>query len=352
MKTGALQSTSDSAPANKQQKEAIHPRPVSPRLIQSVSLSDGAVIPRKAACACGGGCPRCSAGNGLLDKRISEPGGVYEQEADRVANQVMRAAATSPGRAAPVGDASARSSPAGRSGDAELGSGGQPLSDGQRAMFESRLGADLSQVRIHTGSQATDLSRSLDAEAFTWGRHIVVGVDSLPQETVAANELLAHELTHVVQQGAVPTSEISPLSSMGHAGLSRASQPMIMRRLLRNAPVNFFCGADDASLRSPPTGTFHLNTGEKSVTVTVDLHWDRPSCGQGGSVFVELIRQRSGFWSVIGNHSEGDKTFPVGPSTSDTWSGVDDDSDYFLQIRSSNTNPNCCLTGTIRVDTP
>jgi hypothetical protein len=80
-------------------------------------------------------------------------------------------------------------------------SGGQPLSESVRKFFEPRFGYDFSQIRVHTNAQATELSRSLNARAFTAGRNVVFGSGQLVPETIQGRRLLAHELTHVIQQG-------------------------------------------------------------------------------------------------------------------------------------------------------
>ncbi|MHC5058424.1 MAG: eCIS core domain-containing protein [Planctomycetota bacterium] len=86
-----------------------------------------------------------------------------------------------------------------------LKGGGQPLPESTRSYFESRFGSDFSQVRVHTGSQAAETAKSINAKAFTTGRNIIFGAGQYRQGTLTGNRLLAHELTHVVQQSD-PTS--------------------------------------------------------------------------------------------------------------------------------------------------
>lgn len=77
---------------------------------------------------------------------------------------------------------------------------GQPLAEPTRKDMEARLGADFSQVRLHTDSAARQSADELGARAYTSGHHIVVGADGIDQHT------LAHELTHVVQQRSGPVA--------------------------------------------------------------------------------------------------------------------------------------------------
>ena len=75
---------------------------------------------------------------------------------------------------------------------------GVPLADDQRSKFEQFFGKDLSAVRVHADSDASELSGSLGAEAFTVGNDVYFG--SGRYQSGASDKLLAHELTHVVQQ--------------------------------------------------------------------------------------------------------------------------------------------------------
>ena len=85
---------------------------------------------------------------------------------------------------------------------AALQGGGQPLPPSERAFFEPRFGYDFSRVRIHTGAQAAKSARAAHAQAFTLGADIVFGTGTYTPGNAAGRLLLAHELTHVVQQTA------------------------------------------------------------------------------------------------------------------------------------------------------
>lgn len=81
-----------------------------------------------------------------------------------------------------------------------LRSGGQPLGDALRTDMEARLGADFSDVRLHTGAAAKASAAGLGARAYTSGNHIVIGDGGADPHT------LAHELTHVIQQRQGPVA--------------------------------------------------------------------------------------------------------------------------------------------------
>ncbi|QBJ91566.1 DUF4157 domain-containing protein [Streptomyces seoulensis] len=81
-----------------------------------------------------------------------------------------------------------------------LSGSGRPLDQPTRTEMEGRLGADLSDVRVHTGRAATDSAAQMGARAYTSGSHIVIGKGGGDRHT------LAHELTHVIQQRNGPVS--------------------------------------------------------------------------------------------------------------------------------------------------
>jgi hypothetical protein len=82
----------------------------------------------------------------------------------------------------------------------ELKGGGQPLSESTRTFFEPRFGADFGQVRIHNNTKAANTAQSINAKAFTTGKDIVFNSGQYSPGTSSGKRLLAHELTHVVQQ--------------------------------------------------------------------------------------------------------------------------------------------------------
>lgn len=82
--------------------------------------------------------------------------------------------------------------------------GGRPLDPAARTHFEAALNEDFSDVRVHTGPDADSLSRSLEAEAFTTGSDVFFRSGTYEPLGGAGRKLLAHELTHVVQQRSGP----------------------------------------------------------------------------------------------------------------------------------------------------
>src|SRR5437016_4260067 len=96
-----------------------------------------------------------------------------------------------------------------------LSSSGQPLNADTRDFMEPRFGHDFSQVRVHTDERAVESAQAVDALAYTVGQDVVFGEGQYEPETGEGKRLLAHELTHVVQneQNIIPpTQEMSNLT--------------------------------------------------------------------------------------------------------------------------------------------
>jgi hypothetical protein len=150
--------------------------------------------------------------------KLGPAGDQYEQEADRVAAQVVGGALPSAEGGAVQRDLEDEEmiqgkemhGPEGGEVDASVQGqiqaargGGKPLDEGVRRQMERGFGADFSGVRVHTGQQADTLNRSLNARAFTTGKDIFFGKGEYQPKTFGGKKLLAHELTHTVQQSGV-----------------------------------------------------------------------------------------------------------------------------------------------------
>jgi outer membrane protein OmpA-like peptidoglycan-associated protein len=138
--------------------------------------------------------------------KVNAPGDVYEQEADRVADEVLRkpdAGTATQGGLVQRQETAAEApevTPAVAAGlDATKGKG-EPLPGAVRSFMEPRFGADLGEVRVHRGSEAAWLNRELKARAFTHQRDVYFGANEYAPDSTEGKRLLAHELTHVIQQ--------------------------------------------------------------------------------------------------------------------------------------------------------
>jgi Domain of unknown function (DUF4157) len=158
---------------------------------------------------------------------VGTPGDIYEQEADRVADQVMRIPESSiqsqmeskenenegmiqrkaiTNQVDPLASTQSSSEVPFVVHEA-LHSPGQPLDPTTRTFMEPRFGYDFSQVRVHTDAKAAKSSTSIKARAFTSGQDIFFQQGEYKPHSRVGQKLLAHELTHVVQQKNVRQSE-------------------------------------------------------------------------------------------------------------------------------------------------
>lgn len=133
-----------------------------------------ATLQMKAVCPCDGGCPTCSS-NIQLKQIPDKPHGLNTDVHNRIQS---------------------------------LKGGGKPLPASTRAFFEPRFGRNFSDVRIHTGLAASDTAKTINAEAFTMGKDVVFGQGRYSPHTGNGKNLLAHELTHVIQQDKTGTNPL------------------------------------------------------------------------------------------------------------------------------------------------
>jgi hypothetical protein len=96
-----------------------------------------------------------------------------------------------------------------------LDTAGTPLDASTRTSMEERLGHDFGHVRVHTDAEAAHSAESIQAQAYTFGSHVVMGEGRFQPHTRAGARLLAHELTHVVQQSRSDFAAVRPSLAVG-----------------------------------------------------------------------------------------------------------------------------------------
>ena len=181
---------------------------------------------------------------------VSSPGDAHEREADEVADRVVRKAAPSPIGAAPSRiqrtctacedeDTDTIQTKRASSAGAEAGldpaaaaraadRGGQPLPGSLRSWFEPRFGHGLGPVRLHTDSEAAAGARAVQARAYTIGNDIVFGAGEYQPATPDGRRLLAHELTHTVQQSALPRGGTGSIHRLIQRSCSTAAGKVVV----------------------------------------------------------------------------------------------------------------------------
>lgn len=141
------------------------------------------------SCACGGGCPECQ-------RPTDQPG----QKKERLQTKLIRENDSGDDVAPPSVQEAVRSR-------------GQPLDPVTSDFMETRFGFDFSKVRVHTNAEAVESTRAVNAQAYTVGHDIAFGDRQYAPHTLKGRRLLAHELTHVVHQRGASKTVLQPRRS-------------------------------------------------------------------------------------------------------------------------------------------
>jgi hypothetical protein len=184
------------------------------------------LLQRKCTCGnhavAGGECAECAKNKSGLQRKlaIGASNDPLEREADRIADQVLATSAHPGVSSAPPrilrfsGRSNGQMDAAPGSVDGVLASPGRPLEPGLRQDMEQRFGHDFSRVRVHSGAAAEQSAREVSGHAYTVGHNIVFASGQFAPGTHEGQRLLAHELTHVVQQvGATRTVQRAPIDA-------------------------------------------------------------------------------------------------------------------------------------------
>jgi Domain of unknown function (DUF4157) len=212
-----------------QHHKRVQPGPEKVSRTQPVFPAQQLLLQRKGNhCPCGGSCPKCQNKLAVQPKlKVGAVSDKYEQEADRVAEQVVNGGASSAVERDSnqskiqrmcsncdekedddenqVQRKSASDEKTTMPSDTEsyiqsLGTGGAPLSRSEANYFEPRFGRSFSDIRIHNGDSADKAARSINARAFTLGNNIAFANGEYDSSSVSGRKLMAHELTHTLQQ--------------------------------------------------------------------------------------------------------------------------------------------------------
>ena len=138
--------------------------------------------------------------------------------------------------------------------------GGSPLSNEVRSFMEPRFGADFGQVRIHTSHESIQMNRELNAQAFTHGRDIYFGTGKYNPGSNDGKQLLAHELTHVIQQ----TGKIQLKPGDSQSEVNKVMLPASLRSDIGKVDYYLFRLRDYNKRHiNPPAPDYYLNYGDK-----------------------------------------------------------------------------------------
>lgn len=165
--------------------------------------------------------------------------------------------------------------------------GGQPLPESTRAFFESRFGFDFSHVGIHTNARANETAASLHARAYTIGDDIVFGAGQYAPETKEGKRLLAHELTHTLQQKSEAAIRRRRLSGVEEESEEETIYTKRESAGLEVSPMKAHTFASPASERifrnpAPPETKKELTPEKQTENITgrhEEVAWSRTSQG-------------------------------------------------------------------------
>jgi len=195
-----------------------------------------------------------------------------------------------------------------------LRTSGHPLDPGTRSFFEPRFGHDFSQVRVHADARAAESARAVNARAYTIGSHIFMGAQPPAPESQAGRFLLAHELTHVVQQSSSPlvsedrvlvgpaddaqereadgiAKRISdPASMQIHRGTATLRVQRLMCDEILNAKENESRGVKGIDAHDAITAQFLASAGSNATFLAIPTGSSRPyrtECGGRGAKMID-----------------------------------------------------------------
>ena len=326
----------------------------------NVSKSSHAVSLLQRKCACGGSpgisgeCAECQSKRLQRKLAIGSSNDPLETEADRVADQVLAAPAHSAVSSSPpriqrfTGPSAGDAGTAPASVDRVLANSGAPLEPALRQDMEQRFGHDFSRVRVHSGAAAEQSAREVNAKAYTVGNNVVFGAGRFAPGTHDGRRLIAHELTHVVQQ----TGAGAQNGSEQGARLMRS--PNLDSTIEMRHPVwkgeTVFQVAGGGLLVTiiagwEPTSKWTGKKGDRTEKDDKDARTEkddaRPACGDT-PLNVTLTKK-----NLLIDDEYGTCKFETGTSVTKQWTNLPD-GDYFLTFYTGNTNPHCILEGTVK----
>ncbi|MCI0698648.1 DUF4157 domain-containing protein [candidate division KSB1 bacterium] len=160
-------------------------------------------------------------------------------------------------------------------------SSGHPLDPTTRAVMEPHFGHDFSEVRIHTDARAAESAQAVNALAYTVGQNIVFGANQYAPGTMSGQKILAHELTHTIQQSTAKP----PVEKVGNS-ISSTQRPEIEAE---QAALNAVAGQ---------VGT-NFVTERPGLTLQRQTHGTTSPISVRSPVFEELVTQASTVGAAI-----------------------------------------------------
>ena len=195
---------------------------------------------------------------------------------------------------------------------------GSKMRAGTMQEMEAGFGTGFGNVNIHTDRKAEQMSKKIGAQAFTHGNDIYFNEGKYNPDSKEGKHLLAHELTHTIQQG------------------NRSSNPNVQASFSSTISIKH---------RFLQSRVFDVNGG--FVRAMIDSGWNPPGCAGISHLNVTLVQEVDNWF----DSEQGTKKFSIGGPDTKTWSGLEDGRYYFRFWFAGNTNPHCELSGPITVTT-
>jgi hypothetical protein len=142
-----------------------------------------------------------------------------------------------------------------------LRSPGHPLDAATRAFMQPRFRQDFSDVRVHTDAKAADSARSVNALAYTVGQDVAFGAGQYLPSTISGMQTLAHELTHVVQQGSGQYPQSGNLTTTNPRDAAEQEADAVSRSIVGEDPINVSSHQYVTLARVPDAGALPASPG-------------------------------------------------------------------------------------------
>lgn len=271
-----LQRKEEPVAEEKKEKEEIHRSAITPAQVITIQRQSQPEEKEKVHAKLFNTINRQSAGGGFTNyDSETESNASTEIQAKSVSNTIMRSG-RGPPKSGVGGITSFEQTLSSSKGQ------GSPMSGDTRQTMETRFGADFSGVKIHTGSYAENMSRSINAHAFTHGNDIYFNSGKYAPTTAIGGTLLAHELTHTIQQGA------------SHSNTSAGPSGVAAKSVQRKNIIQRSAAAVPSQL---------TNAVEKAKTVEGKIDANKPQADgfrTGWEHLVEIFKTTFGEDKIIG----------------------------------------------------
>lgn len=255
---------------------------------------------------------------------------------------------------------------------------GQPLPAKTREFFEPRFGYDFSRVKVHTDNVAAKSAQSINALAYTSGKHIVFNEGQFAPDTASGKKLLGHELTHVIQQSQIDSGKLHPKIIQKAPTIHIVEEDFVgplqqdQRRAAASCPVRcsgvinvgtlhamgLFYHRSRTGVREAPAASdngvgtalhFLENSGRRGCPcdgfkIIQIISTSHPAAGRDGAGYVDNGGRSTPFYSDVYSGGQGEHTISVAGGFRDQGERVDTTHSIYDTPYRSTTGMNSTIT--------